>query len=316
MTSVPLNLTVIREDFQVPARLSELKARMLAPNTDYIMVAGLEDIVEVTSPLTAQVHYLPTHMATRRAFRYSRPVVPYDPLLLTQFNILGRPILHKSLVPLFPETSVEPWHRVMVRAQMDGASFALAEGNHTIIDPWPRPALSGAYAHYRHSLDPEAVMEAVPGVVVEEINRQPFYSLRQPRHEAITVFHRNCSDDFLGSIAGLNVNFERLESFDYTRIRDSNTNYTAWFDGIAAAIANATLHRLLVALEFPGVTVASPRVISQSDLASYHHAPFSTLRGISTGFNPNAWMTQTRTMPFTPFSDGHVNNQAILREIS
>lgn len=315
MTSIPSNLTLIREDFQNSRALSEIKAAMQAAPTDYVMVVGLNDLVDVTGPLTGGVHYLATHVATRRAFRHSKPVLAYDPILLTQFNYLGMPILHKDLVTLFPDTSVEPWHRLMVRAQMQGASFSLVTGNHTIIEPWPRPELSGAYAQYRYSIDPDAIMEAVPSVLVREINQQPFYSLRHPRAEPVTVFCRGCSPEFLDSLPAMNVTIELVQDFDYNRIRSSNTNYVAWFDGIAEAVDTETLNQLQLGLEFPGVTVVSPRIIEHFSVAAYHHPAFSTLRGITRGFHPVAWMAQTRDLSLTPPSEGYVNNQAILREI-
>ena len=312
---IPSNLTLIREDFQNPRALSQIKASMEAASTDYVMVVGVNDLVDVSGMLAGDVHYLATHVATRRAFRHSKPVLAYDPILLTQFNCLGMPILHKSLVPLFPDTSVEPWHRVMVRAQLQGASFSLVAGNHTIIEPWPRPELSGAYAQYRYSIDPEAIMEAVPTVLVHEINQQPFYSLRNPRAEAVRAFCRNCSPEFLTSLVAPNVTIEVVQDFDYDRIRTSNTNYVAWFDGIAEAVDTETLNQLQLALEFPGVVVVSPRIIEHFSVAAYHHPAFSTLRGIVRGFHPVAWMAQTRDLSLTSPSEGHVNNQAILREI-
>lgn len=315
MTSIPPNLTLIREDFQNPRALSQIKASMEAAPTDYVLVVGANDLVDVSGTLTGGVHYLATHVATRRAFRHSKPVLAYDPLLLIQFNYLGAPILHKSLLPLFPDTSVEPWHRVLVRAQLQGASFSLVAGNHTIIEPWPRPELSGAYAQYRYSIDPDAIMEAVPSVLVREINQQPFYSLRHPRAEPVTVFCRGCSPEFLGSLPAMNVTIELVQDFDYNRIRSSNTNYVAWFDGIAEAVNTETLNQLQLALEFPGAVVVSPRIIEHFSVAAYHHPAFSTLRGIVRGFHPVAWMAQTRDLGLTPPSEGYVNNQAILREI-
>ncbi len=315
MTSIPPNLTLIREDFQSSPSLSEIKARMGSVPTDYVMVVGLDDIVEVISPLDQGVHYLPTHVATRRAFRHSRPVVPYDPVLLIQFNCLGMPILHKSLVSLFPETSVEPWHRVMVRAQTQGASFALAQGNHTIVEPWPRPELSGAYDRYRFSIDPEAVMEAVPSIRIHEINQQPFYSLKNPRVESITAFCRNCSDDFVASLAGYNIRIEQVQEFDYNLILASSATYVAWFDSIAESTDSEALSELHTGLEFPGVSVVSPRIIDHFSLAAYHHPAFSMLRGVTPGFNSIAWMARRADLVQTPPSEGYVNNQAILREI-
>ena len=315
MTSIPANLTLIRVDFQKPPSLSEIKASMLAAPTDYVMVAGVKDIVDVIGPLFGGVHYLATHVRTRRAFRHSRPVVDvYDPIVLIQFNYLGMPILNKDYVHLFPETSVEPWHRVMVRALLAGSNFSLVEGGHTIVEPWPRPELSGAYSQYHHSIDPDAVMEAVPTVLVEEINQQPFYSLRNPRHEAVRAFCKGCSPDFIASLAGLNVSVETLTAFDYDRIKDSNTNYVAWFEDIQEAADPEVQQQLQLALEFPGVSIVSPRMVEDWTVATYHHPAFSTFRGIVPGFNSTAWMALTRNLNVQPPSEGYVNNQAILRE--
>lgn len=316
MTSIPLNLTLIREDFQKPRSLSEIKVLMEAVPTDYVMVVGLKDIVDVTGPLFGNVHYLATHVATRRHFRHSRPVFPvYNPIILMQFNYLGMPILHKSLVPLFPEASVEPWHRVMVRALLQGSNFSLTTGDHTIMDPWPRPELSGAYSQYSFSIDPDAVMEAVPTVLVREINQQPFYKLRNPRNEAVTAFCRNCSSEFMGSLASYNVSVQTLETYDYGRIRTTGTNYVAWFDGMLDAVNEEILNQLQLALEFPGIGVVSPRLVEDFTIPNYHQPAFSLLRGITPGFNSTAWMAQTRDLGLTSPIAGYVNNQAILREI-
>ena len=316
MASVPSNLTVIRENFQKPRSLSEIKALMAAATTDYVMLAGDKDIVDVVGPLFGGVHYLATHVTTRRAFRHSKPVVAvYDPILLIQFNYLNIPILHKDYVHLFPETAVEPWHKVMVRALLAGSNFSLVEGNHTIVEPWPRPELSGAYAPYRFSIDPDAVMEAVPTVLVEEINQQPFFSLRNPRYEAVKAFCKECSPEFIASLAGLNSSAEILLNFDYGQIRASNTNYVAWFEGVEEAVGPDTLQQLQLALEFPGISVVSPRLVEDWTIPNYQHPAYSTFRGIVPGFNSTAWMAQTRKLNDSPPLAGYVNNQAILREI-
>jgi hypothetical protein len=312
MTSIPNNLTLIREDFQKAGSLTELKAAMGAATTDYVMVAGIRDIVDVSGVLDGDVHYLPTHVATRRAFRYSRPVLAYDPVLLAQFNYMGLPILHRSLIPLVPDTAVEPWHVALVRAQLQGASFSLVAGSHTIIEPWPRPELSGAYAHYHHSLDPAATMEAVPTVLVQEINQQPFYTLRDPRAESFRIFCRNCSNDFIGSLAASNVVVETLPEFDYNRIRDSNATYVAWFDGIEGANDDKVLSQLQVGLEFPGVVVISPRVVADLTLETYR----LPANGIFSGLDPAAWMARTRDLGPTLPVAGYTNTQAILGKIS
>lgn len=316
MTSIPNNLTLIREDFRDPRSLSEIKSAMLAAPTPYVMVVGHKDIVDVSGILNLHIHYLQTHVATRREFRYSKPLMPFSPILLLQFNCHGIPILHKDMVPLFPDTSVEPWHRTMVRALLAGAAFGAVGGSHTIIEPWPRPELTGAYAHYRFSLDPEATMEAVPTVLVTEVNQQPFYRLRKPVSEAITAFCRNCSETFVASLAAPNVSVETLPVYDHARIRRAKTNYVAWFDGIAEAADDQILSQLQLGLEFPGVRFISPRLIPSFSIPTYHHPAFSTLRGISSGFNQAAWMTRTSELGSAAPSDGYTNNQAILREIS
>ena len=315
MTSIPANLTLIREDFRNPRSLAEIKASMQTAPTDYVMVVGLKDIVDVSGNLVSGVHYLLTHITTRRAFRHTRPLIPYDPVLLIQMNYMGTPILHKSLVHLFPEASVEPWHRVLVRAQLAGSWCDPVSGSHTVVDPWPRPERSGAYSVYRHSIDPDAVMEAVPGVLVKEINQQPFFAPRNPRIEPITVFCRNCSPDFMGSLVAQNVRIETIPAFDFNRMRTSNGSYVAWFDGIEEAVDDQTLSQLQMALEFPGVAAVSPRIIDQFNVARYHHPAFSTLRGIVQGFNPVAWMAHTRGLGLSPPTTGHINNQAIVRKI-
>lgn len=314
--TIPVNLTLIREDLRNPRLLKAIKADMLAAPTDYVMVVREDDLVDIQGELTGDVHYVATLVGTRRAIRYSRPVIEYDPVLLTQFNYIGAPILHKSLVPLFPETAVEPWHTVLVRAQSQGASFSLVEGDHTIIEPWPRPELSGAYGHYRTSFDPAAVMEAVPTVLVEEINHRPRYSLRNPRAGSVHAFCRNCSIEFIGSLAALNVAVEVVPEFDLGRLKAANADYVSWFDGIAEADSDKTLSQLQVALEFPGVSVVSPRVISEFTPANYHMPAFGLNSGIHTGFDPSAWFSRTRDLGLSAPVAGCTNSQAILRKVS
>ena len=288
---------------------------MEATSTDYIMVVGSNDIVDVTGPLISGVHYLQTHVRTRRAFRHSRPLGVYHFMLLLQLNYLGMPIFHRSLIPLFPGASIEPWHRLMVRAQTQGAGFSVLAGSHTIVDPWPRPELTGAYSEFDCSMDPEAVMEAVPGILVTPINNQPFYRLRNPVAEGVTAFCRNCSIDFMSNLAALNVSVQTMTEFNYARIRACNTNFVAWFDGIEEAVDNEELlNQLHVGLQFPGVLVISPRFVTDFTIATYHHPAFSLRHCIGPGFNSAAWMTQTRNLGGVPPSAGYVNNQVILRK--
>ena len=316
MTTVPHNLTLIREDSRNPGTLSQLKARMEAAPTDYVMVVGENDIVDVPGILDGDVHYLATHVATRRAFRLSRPVLGFDPVLLIQFNYLGRPILHRSLMPLFPGTAVEPWHTFMVRAHLQGAGFSLVTGDHTIIEAWPRPERSGAYSRYGYSFDPAAVMEAVPTVLVQEIDQKPVYTLRNPRAESITAFCCNCSMDFVGSLAAPNVSVQILGDYDHGRLLAAQSNYVAWFDGIEESCGPNTLNQLLLGLEFPGVEAISPRLVTEFSLETYHYPAFSSQIGLSEGLDPDAWLVQQRELGLVPPSDGYVNNQAILRKIS
>lgn len=316
MTIVPLNLTLIREDFRNPRSLAEIKADMLVAPTDYVMVVWDNDDLNITGVLEGDVHYVTTHVATRRAPRFTRPLPDYEPIHLLQYNYLSRPILHQSLVPLFPEVAVDPWHTVLVRAQTQGASFSQVAGSHTIVEPWPRPERSGVYAEYDYPFDAAAIMEAVPTVLVEEINRRPFYSLLDSRAEAITAFCHNCDEDFIADLAAFNVTIEILLAPDYDRVRSAKTNHVAWFDGIAEAVTGRTLNQLQVGLEFPGVSVVSPKVLSTLSPATYHRTVFSTVRGITTGFSANAWLSQTRNLGASPPSVGHTNTQAILREIS
>lgn len=312
MTSIPANLSVIREDFEKGQPLAKIKAAMEAANTEYVMVVGKNDIVDVAGPLVADVHYLPTQVGTRRAVRYSRPVLPYDPALLAQFNYMGLPIVRKTLVPLFPETAVEPWHMMLVKAQLQGASFGLLDGSLSIIESWPRPKLSGAYAEYHHSLDPEATMLAVPTVLAREINQQPYFTLREARAETIKVFCCNCSDEFRDSLSAPNVSVETIVAFDYDRIRTSNTTYVAWFHGIDEAAHAQTLIQLQTALEFPGVGIVSPRLTNVFSVETFH----TTANGILNGFSFAAWMARTCDLgPAFP-TTGYTNMQAVLRKIT
>ena len=315
MTRIPNNLTLIRDDLRKPGSLSDLKARMLASPTDYVMVVGSEDTVDITGILNNDIHYLATHVTTRRAYRYARPVLAYDPILLTQFNYLGMPILHQSMVPLFPGAAAEPWHTALVRAQTQGASFSLVAGNHTIVEPWPRPERGGAYAPYGYSSDPAAIMEAVPTILVEEINHRLYYSLLYPRAEAVTAFCHNCSDEFMISLAASNVTVQILPAPDYYRVRNASSSYVAWFDGIVETANDKTLTQLRVGLEFPGVTVVSPYLLSNFSPDTYRRAAFSTAGGLISGFYPNAWMARTCDLGPTPPTGGCINTQAILREI-
>lgn len=315
MTSIPLNLTLIREDFQKPRSLFQIRASMLAAPTDYVMVVGKDDIVVVLGDLTGEVHYLATHVATRRAFRYSWPVVAYDPVLLTQFNCLGFPILHKSLVPLFPEAAVEPWHTVMVRAQSAGASFSLVAGDHSIIEPWPRPERSGAYAPYRYSFDPAAVMAAVPTILVEEIDQQSLYTLRDSRADTVKAFCRGCSSEFLGSLTAPGVSVETTTDLDFDRIRAANTTYVAWFDGIVAAVSADTLSHMQTGLAFPGVLTTSPHLVADFTPATYHRGAFEPVSGITQGLSPHAWMSRTRDLGLTVPTTGYTTGQAILSKV-
>lgn len=313
--TIPVNLTLIREDFQKPRALSELKASMLAAPTDYVMVVGKDDIVDVIGVLEEDIHYLASHVATRRAYRHARSVVAYDPILLVQFNYMGLPIFHQSMVPLFPEAAAEPWHTTLVRAQTQGASFSLVAGTHTIIEPWPRPVLSGAYSQYGFSFDPEAVMEAIPTILVQDINHRPFYSLRNPVAEAFTAFCHNCSEEFMDSLIASNVSVRVLAAPDYDQVRGASTEYVAWFDGILEPTGDRTLSQLRVGLEFPGVGVMCPYLLSDFSPATYRRSAFSTAGGIISGFYANAWMARTRELGPTPPTGGYINTQAILREV-
>ena len=317
MASVPLNLTLIREDFANPRSLNQIKASMAAAPTDYVMVVGKDDIVDISGTLEGDVHYMATHVATWRAHRFSKPVFDVvDPVELIQFNCLGSPILHQSMVPLFPETAVEPWHTVIVRAQSQGAGISRVLGNHTIIEAWPRPDRSGAYPQYQYSFDPVAVMEAVPAILVEEINQQPVYSLRSPRADTITAFCHSCSTDFIASLAGLNVSVQTLLEWDYDRIRTCESTYVAWFDSIAEDACEDILDQLVLALAFPGVVTASPYLLTEITPKTYARTPFSRMGGIIRGFSSDAWMMRTRELDPTPPSTGYSNTQAILRKIS
>jgi hypothetical protein len=315
MTTTPLNLTLIREDFDNPRSLAQIKADMAASPTDYVMVVGENDIVDVSGVLDGGVHYLATHVATRRAVRHSWPVLGHDPLLLTQFNYLGFPILHRSLVPLFPTAAVDPWHTVMVRAQAQGAQISPVAGDHTIVESWPRPERSGAYSRYQYSFDPAAVMEAVPTILVEEINQRPVYSMRDSRAETITAFCYNCATDFIASLAAPNVSVQLLLEPDFDRIRACNTSYVAWFDGIFEAINGDTLNQLRLALEFPGVKAASPHLVTDFTPRSFSRSAYAAMGGIVSGLNQSAWLAQTRDLGITPPTDGCLNTQAILRKI-
>lgn len=315
MTTVPLNLSLIREDFRNPRTLSQIKADMLAAPTDYVMVVWDNDELDITGVLEGDVHYLTTHVSTRRAFRFTRPLPDYEPIHLLQYNYLSRPILHQSLVPLFPETAVDPWHTVLVRAQTQGASFSQVAGSHTIVELWPRPERGGVYAEYDYPFDAVAIMEVVPTVLVEEINRRPFYTLLDSRAEAVTAFCHNCSDDFMADLAAPNVTIEILLAPDYERVRNAKTNHVAWFDGIAEAVTGRTLNQLQVGLEFPGVSVISPRVLTVLSPETYSRQVFSAVRGITVGFSSSAWLAQTRDLGLSPPIAGYSNTRAILREI-
>lgn len=287
---------------------------MTQASTDYLMVVGQNDIVDISGTLTGDIHYLTTHVATRRQLRYTRPVLAYDPLLLTQYNYLGTPIVHRSLVPLFPEAAREPWHTLLVRSQAQGASFSLIPGDHTIIDSWPRPALGGAYAEYRRPFDPEAVMEAVLGLLVEEISQQPYYAFRHPRAETVKAFCRGCASEFLASLTEGGVVIQEVPSFDLAQLRASETTYVAWFDGLADSAGKQILSQLRLAMEFEGVTTVSPRVVSDFTPASFHCPAFEVM-GIRRGFSPIAWMSRTADLSSTPPSTGCVNSRVVVREL-
>lgn len=314
MATLPPNLTLIREDPRQPRSLSKIKASMTQAPTDYVMVVSLADIVDIPGTLVGDVHYLTTHVATRRQYRHTRPTVAYDPLLLTQYNYMGSPILHRSLIPLFPEAAREPWHTLLVRAQTQGASFSLIPGDHTIVDSWPRPALSGAYAEYRRPFDPEAVMEAVPALLVEEISQQPFYRFRNPLAETVKAFCRGCAPEFLASLVEGGVVIHEVAGFDLTQIRASTETYVAWFDGIADVAGKNLLTQLRIGLAFPGVSVVSPQVVTEFTPGSYRCLPFE-VRGIHRGFSSIAWMSRTADLSSTPPTTGCTNSQVILREI-
>jgi hypothetical protein len=285
---------------------------MTQASTDYLMVVSQDDIVDIPGTLTGDIHYLTTHVATRRQFRHTRPVVAYDPLLLTQYNYLGAPILHRSLTPLFPGAAREPWHTLLVRAQSQGAGFSLIPGDHTIIDSWPRPALGGAYAEYRRPFDPEAVMEAVPGLLVQEISQQPYYAFRNPRAETVKAFCRGCAPEFLASLADGGVTVYEVPTFDLTQLRASETSYVAWFDGLADSAGKNILSQLRLAMEFEGVTTVSPRVVSDFTPRSFQCAPFEVM-GIRRGFSSIAWMSRTADLSSTPPSTGCINSRVVVR---
>jgi len=314
--TIPANLTLIREDFLKLGGLTELRVRMLAAPTDYVMVVGKDDVVDVSGVLDGDVHYLATHVTTRRAYRHPRPVVAYDPLLLTQFNYMGLPIFHQSVIPLFPDVAVEPWHTTLVRAQTQGSSFSLVAGTHTIVEPWPRPVLDGAYSQFGYSFDPAAIMEAVPTILVQDINHRPFYSLRDSRAEAISAFCHNCSEEFISSLSASNVLVQVLSVPNFDQVCSTQSEYVAWFDGILETASDDTLSQLRVGLEFPGVGLVSPFLLNDFSPATYRRTAFSSYGGIVSGFHPNAWMARTRDLGLTSPNEGFTNTQAILREIS
>jgi len=138
--------------------------------------------------------------------------------------------------------------------------------------------------------------------------------LRNPRYETVKAFCKDCSPEFVASLAGLNSSVEVLSTFDYNRIKASNTNYVAWFEHKQEAVGPDTLQQLQLALEFPGISVVSPRLVEDWTIPNYHHPAYSTLRGIVPGFNSTAWMAQTRKLNDSPPLSGYVNNQAILKE--
>lgn len=315
MTTIPGNLTLVRSSFRDPGSLKTVKDAMLAAPTDYVMAVGPDDLVDVLEPLTGDVHYLATHVGTANAYRYSRPVLDYDPLLLTQFNYLGSPILHRSLVPLFPEAAVEPWHTVMLRAQAQGADFSLVSGGHMIIEPWPRPKFSGAFAHFRTSFDPTAVMQVLPGILVTETNQRPFYSLLPTRSGPVAAYCRDCTPGFMSSLEAPGVSIHQVTSQDLNLMCTSNAEYVAWFDGMAETANSRVIEQLQVALEFPGVAAVSPRLVEEFTPSSYHMAAFWLKGGLYSEFSSRAWMLKTTKLSQGFPVTGCTNSHAILRKL-
>lgn len=313
MSTIP-NLTIIPDDLTSYSSLSRLRTEMLNAPTDYVMVTGALDTVEITQDLTDDVHWLPTFLRTKRTTHQGRPVIPYDPVLMLQFNYAGSPIFRKELALGFPEASVEPFHAMLVRAVTAGKTFSLATGKHEIMNQWPLLAPSGAYGRFTTSFDPVAIEEAIPGLTVSEINHRPFFKLRDTRHGRIEGLTRGCSMAFLESLAGYNVTVRQVSDISNDLITSSEADYIAWFDGIQEAVDTNTLNHLAAALEFPGVVAACPRLISDFSVQTYHLLPYGLKSGIYQGFSPRAWMIRQshEVIPVTGYTSSH----AILRPVA
>ena len=303
--TTPANLTLIPLGKQ--DSLARLKQRMLDAPTDYVMVINPLDQVVVDDPLTGDVHYLPSLIRTRRALRYVYPVIDYDPLLLSQHNICGSPIIHKDLVPLFPIAAQEPYHGFLVAAMQQGASISLVDGMHQIVDPWPRPEVSGAYHRWFGRFDPAAVQAVAPGLLVVDLADHPMYYLQDTRKDTVEVFHTGCSPQFLDS---LKASWVTLTPAAAPQISQTAA-YTAWFEGIEEALDDQTLDDLRIALHFPQIEAASPRIVNEYSIEEFTRRLPWECRAVYRGLNSRAWIKRsTGSVPTT----GGTYSRVVLRE--
>lgn len=307
--ALPANVTVVHSN-RYPS-LSALREALLLAPTDYVIAVRSNDRLTIDGPVTGDICYLPSAIGTRRYSGYPRPAIPFDPLLLIQWNYMGHPVVRKELAALLPDTAQEPWHVLLVRAWLQGASFSQVAGLHTLVLTYPWPEESPAYSPFCFPFDTRAIEEAVPTIQAERINHRAYFQMREVRQKGIHVFHRGCSEEFLNSLAGYSVTLQHMPIPDMNLMLSSEAEYIAWFEDVRSSAERDLFGRLLPALEFPSVRYVSPRLVD-----GYLYEPAPADFGISSGLHPGAihkaWIARRASL-LSPIPNlGHVLGHAVL----
>lgn len=306
--AIPKNLTLIRLPARDMPSLSELRESMMAIRTQYVMVIGPNDEVDLEEPITGDVAYLPTVLRTRRAVRQTRPALPYDPVLLGQINFIGRPIINVNMTPLMPTSAYDPWHSLLLAAQAQRAVFKPLTGTYTQVESWPRPVRSGElWDEHRTSFDPAASN-------AESINGRPYPVAEDRSRLPMKIYHRNCDDRFLAGLMGEKVTLVSMPTFDWDTIRQDRTSVVGWMDGIEESLGSSPAEWLKKSL-IPGVRFLSPGITQNFDLGSLRYGNYWFKCGIYPGFNPQAWVCSGDKLGKHLPTYGHTSSYVTLRTL-
>lgn len=305
--SIPHNLSVIRLPERNLPTLSELREMMLAVKTQYVMVIGPKDSVEIDGPISGDIAYVTSILRTRRAIRQVREALPYDPVLLRQINFIGRPIVNKHFVHLLPSAADDPWHSLALAAQALDAKFVSISGSHSIIEPWPRPVRGLLWGEFKTSFDPHAS-------AANAINGRPYPTTEAYLNESFRVYHRNCGDAFLKDLIEEGVILESMPVFDWDKIKNSKEFLVGWMDGVEESFKTSPASWMKRSM-IPETRYVSPGLTENFRIQSlsYGHHWFEC--GIYPGFDTRAWFVRRESIWRDPPTAGHTSSYVTLKTL-